>query len=359
VSRNSKNLLLLEFGRSSIEEFLVLWLMFPIIAFFSFGLTWLISRYALARGVIDLPNLRSSHTAPTPRGGGVAIVFSFSAASLTLFYFNMLPSAQIAALLGAGVFVAINGFWDDHVHIAVRWRLLGHFLASFWVLYWVDGLAPLSFFSWVIELGAFGYLISAIFLVYMLNLYNFMDGIDGIAAIEAVSVCASAAFLYWVKGEETQVYGPLLLACSVLGFLYWNYPPAKIFMGDAGSGFLGIIFGIFVLQAAWIASDFFFAWLILLGVFIVDATLTLVRRFLRGEKIYEAHRSHAYQSASRYYGRHLPVTLATGILNVCWLLPIAFLVVDERLEGVIGLLIAYLPLLFLAFRFRAGAMEAS
>lgn len=336
----------------------MLWLMFPIVGFLSFMLTWLLRRYAFAHGLIDLPNSRGSHTIPTPRGGGVAIVLSFLAAISILFFGDVLPLSQFAALFGAGSFVAFNGFWDDHGHIAARWRLLGHFLAAFWALYWIGGLAPISFFGLSLETGIFGYLIAAFFLVWMLNLYNFMDGIDGIAGVEAVTVCAGAAFLYWMRGEP-QACGPMLLACSVLGFLCWNYPPAKIFMGDAGSGFLGITFGIFALQAAWISSNLFFAWLILLGVFIVDATLTLARRFLRGEKVYEAHRSHAYQFASRYYGRHLPVTLATGIINIGWLLPVAFLVIDERLEGIVGLLVAYLPLVLLAFRFQVGEKEVS
>lgn len=335
----------------------MLWLMFLIVVFFSFILTWFFRRYALAYGVIDFPNARSSHTIPTPSGGGAAIVLSFIFAILTLYFLHTLPLGNVAALLGAGSFVALNGFRDDHVHIAAKWRLLGHFIAAFWALYWIGGLAPISFLGLNIETGALGYLIGSVFLAGMLNLYNFMDGIDGIAAVEAVSVCAGAALLYWLVGEGAQAIGPILLACSVLGFLCWNYPPAKIFMGDAGSGFLGITLGIFALQAAWISSNLFFGWLILLGVFIVDATLTLARRFLRGERIYEAHRSHAYQFASRRYGRHLPVTLATGALNIGWLLPIAVLVVCEKLEGIVGLLVAYIPLLLLAFRFRAGESE--
>ncbi|WP_460158332.1 MraY family glycosyltransferase [Pseudomonas sp. S3_E11] len=331
------------------------WLIFPVIVISSFLLTWVLRRYAMTHSLIDLPNARSSHSIPTPRGGGVAIVLSFLVAVLVMFFLKNLPLNQAAALLGAGSFVALNGFWDDHRHLAARWRLLGHFLAAFWALYWIGGLAPISFFGLNIEMGIFGSLIAIFFLVWMLNLYNFMDGIDGIAGIEAVSVCASAALLYWLEGERVE--GPLLLACSVLGFLCWNYPPAKIFMGDAGSGFLGMTFGIFILQSAWVSSNLFFAWLILLGVFIVDATLTLIRRLLRGEKVYEAHRSHAYQFASRHYKRHLPVTLATGILTIAWLLPVAFLVVDDKLEGVVGLLIAYLPLLLLALKFRAGDVE--
>jgi Fuc2NAc and GlcNAc transferase len=307
---------------------------------------------------MDVPNERSAHSVPTPRGGGVAIVVSFLAGLPVLAQLDILSLTTLYALLGGGFLVAVIGFADDHGHIPARWRLIGHFLAGCWALYWLGGLAPLEIFNTRIDLGWAGRLFALMYLVWMLNLYNFMDGIDGIAGVEAVTVCAGAAFLYWMRGEP-QACGPVLLACSVLGFLCWNYPPAKIFMGDAGSGFLGITFGIFALQAAWISSNLFFAWLILLGVFIVDATLTLARRFLRGEKVYEAHRSHAYQFASRYYGRHLPVTLATGIINIGWLLPVAFLVIDERLEGIVGLLVAYLPLVLLAFRFQVGEKEVS
>lgn len=336
----------------------MLWLFFPVIAILSFGLTWLLRRYALSRSLIDVPNARSSHTIPRPRGGGVAIVLSFVIATVAMFVSGLMSLNQVAPLLGAGILVAMLGFLDDHGHIAARWRLLGHFLAASWALYWIGGLAPISFFGLSIDFGIVGYLGAAVFLVWMLNLYNFMDGIDGIASVEALAVCGGAAFLYWFQGGGSAV-GPILLSGAVLGFLCWNFPPAKIFMGDAGSGFLGIILGIFVLQAAWVSPDLFWAWLILLGVFIVDATTTLIRRLMRGEKVYEAHRSHAYQFASRRYQQHLPVTLVTGLVTIFWLLPIAFLVVDAKVEGVVGLATAYIPLLLLALKFKAGEAETT
>ncbi|MNE44128.1 hypothetical protein D3C80_1383400 [compost metagenome] len=128
-------------------------------------------------------------------------------------------------------------------------------------------------------------------------------------------------------------------------------------MGDAGSGFLGIVLGGLSLQAAWVSPPMLWCWLILLGVFIVDATYTLVRRLLRGDKVYEAHRSHAYQFASREFGKHLPVTLAVAVLNLCWLLPIAFCVAKLGLDGAVGVVLAYIPLIVLAVRFHAGECE--
>jgi Fuc2NAc and GlcNAc transferase len=149
-----------------------------------------------------------------------------------------------------------------------------------------------------------------------------------------------------------------MLAASVAGFLLWNFPPAKIFMGDAGSGYLGIALGILSLQAGWVEPSLFWAWLILLGVFVVDATVTLLRRMLCGERVYEAHRSHAYQYASRQFGRHLPVTLAVVVIDLFWLLPMAIWVGIGGLDGMLGVAIAYLPLIILALKFRAGQAEA-
>ena len=201
------------------------------------------------------------------------------------------------------------------------------------------------------------YTLAAFFLVWLLNLYNFMDGIDGIASIEAITVCLGGALIYWLSGHESQVLVLLVLAAAVGGFLYWNFPPARIFMGDAGSGFLGLMLGVLAVSAAMVEPQLLWSWLILLGVFVLDATWTLFRRLARGDKVYEAHRSHAYQYASREHGSHLPVTLAVLAINVFWLLPLACVVALGHVAGLWGLLIAYLPLAILAVRYKAGALE--
>jgi Fuc2NAc and GlcNAc transferase len=334
-----------------------LWLA-PALAFLSFVLTAALRRYALSRSIIDIPNARSSHTIPTPRGGGVAIVVTFLIALPVLGFFGLFPWQDLLAIGGSGAIVAVIGFMDDHGHIAARWRLLGHFAASIWALAWLGGLPPIEFFGTSLNLAWIGNCLAVVYLVWLLNLYNFMDGIDGIASIEALSACIGACLLYWLSGASTLIWGPLAMALAVIGFLIWNFPPARIFMGDAGSGFLGIALGALSLQAAWVSSDLLWAWLILLGVFIVDATFTLIRRLLRGDKVYEAHRSHAYQFASRHYGKHLPVTLAVGAINIFWLLPIAYCVTQLGLDGAWGVVIAYVPLIVLATKFHAGELEA-
>jgi len=323
----------------------------------SFLLTAGVRRYAIGRSLLDIPGSRSSHKIPTPRGGGIAIVISFEAALVWLLSAGLLNSAVFTGLAAGGVIVAVVGFLDDHGHVAARWRLLSHFFASACVLLGVGGLPAIPWFGHEIDLGGFGYLPAILFLVWMLNLFNFMDGIDGIASVQAICVCGAAALLYLVTGHLDLVGPPLLLLCCVAGFLFWNFPPAKIFMGDAGSGFLGIMLGSLALIGGHADSLYFWAWLVLMGVFVVDATFTLLRRLFRGEKVYEAHRSHGYQFASRHYGRHLPVTAAVGVINALWLLPISLCIVKSWLSPLSGVVVAYLPLVGLAIRYHAGAAD--
>ncbi|WKD51427.1 MraY family glycosyltransferase [Microbulbifer spongiae] len=341
---------------------MIIWLLLPIVVGISFFATGVLRQYALAQDLIDIPNMRSSHSVPTPRGGGVAIVLSFLTALPVLALTNMLPWVVMWALLGSGAGVAVIGFLDDHGHIPAPWRLLGHFTAAIWALFWLGGLPPLNLLGMALDLGWLGHVLAAFYLVWLLNLYNFMDGIDGIASIEAICVCLGGALLYAIPdfsgSSQTTAYIVLvLLAAAVTGFLFWNFPPARVFMGDAGSGFLGITLGILSLQATWVAPQLMWSWLILLGVFMVDATWTMMRRLIHGSKVYEAHRSHAYQFASRQFGKHLPVTLVVLGINMLWLLPLALSVGLGKLDGLLGLLVAYLPLVVLAVKFNAGGRE--
>lgn len=338
---------------------MVFWWFLLLTSAVSWAFTGLLHKYALAKNLIDIPNERSSHSAPTPRGGGVAIVTSFLAALLILNSFGLLSNSVCLALWGAGSAVALTGFLDDHGHIAARRRLLVHFAAAAWGLYWLGGFPTLTVFGYLLDWGWFGFVCALVYSVWLLNLYNFMDGIDGLAGIEAITVCCSGALMLWlVNPDSTAWLLPALLAAAVLGFLFWNFPPARIFMGDAGSGFLGITLALLSVQAAWIEPRLLWVWLILLGMFIVDATVTLCRRVANGEKFYQAHRSHAYQYASRILGGHRPVTLAVGAINIFWLTPVAAWVALEKLDGITGLVLAYLPLLPLVYRYKAGDRQA-
>ncbi|GGM03148.1 glycosyl transferase [Pseudomonas asuensis] len=335
---------------------MVLWI-FPAAIVAALLGTAVLRRYALSRQIMDVPNARSSHTVPTPRGGGLAIVLVFLLALLVFERSDLISAGELIGLLGSGLFVALIGFVDDHQHVPARWRILGHIVAAFWGAFWLNGLPPLDLGFLYLTPGLLAQAIAVLYLVWLLNLYNFMDGIDGIAGAEAVCVTFSGVLLYVLSGNQDVVWLPALLGCTVLGFLFWNMPPARIFMGDVGSGFLGIILGLMSIQAGWAKPELFWSWLILLGIFIVDATWTLFRRLFRGDRIYEAHRSHAYQWASRYFASHRVVTLSVIAINILWLLPCAFLVTLGYVSGLLGLTIAYIPLLILAISFKAGIKE--
>ena len=320
-------------------------------------LTWALRRYALLRGVLDVPNSRSSHQVPTPRGGGLAIVVAFLLSVTAITALGQLSLSTAIALLAAGTITAAIGFWDDHAPLSARWRLAAHFLAAAAALAALGGMPTMPILGIAALSGWITQVFGALMIVWLLNLYNFMDGIDGIAGVEAVTVCAGGAAVALVVEYPAGALACLLLAAASAGFLVWNFPPAKVFMGDAGSGFLGVVFGVLAVDAARHAPALLWCWLILLGAFIVDATVTLLRRLLRGERVYQAHRSHAYQHAARTLGAHRPVTLAVGAINVLWLLPLALLVAAGRLRGEFALPIAWLPLFALAIRWRAGLNE--
>jgi Fuc2NAc and GlcNAc transferase len=319
--------------------------------------TGAVRRHAVATHRLDVPNDRSSHTVPTPRGGGLGIVLAFALLIAWLAWHGDIEVRFLFALLGSGVLVAAVGLVDDLRHVPSRVRLLCHLAAAAWALYWLGGVPPFPVLGITVDLGWGAQALGLLYLVGLLNFFNFMDGIDGIAGLEAIIVALGGALLWWLATGTTQWIVPALFAACVAGFLAWNFPPAKIFMGDAGSGFIGIVVGVMSLRAGIDFAPVYWAWFVLLGCFIVDATVTLVRRIRRGGRFDEAHRSHAYQYASRRHGAHLPVTLAYGAITVLWLLPIACSVALGWVDGVMAVAIAYAPLVGLAFRYKAGARE--
>lgn len=321
---------------------------------FSYGLTAYIYRRAWAYNQLDIPNHRSSHHRPTPRGGGVSFVVGFIVLMLYLMMAKTLsPSSAIVYGIGGSIVAGI-GWLDDHHHVKTLSRLIGHFVAASIVLISLGSMPSIQSYFWTIPAGVWTNTLAIIGLVWFINLYNFMDGLDGLAAVETLCVCLGGACLYWLHGEYSHMILPLLLSTTVAGFLCWNIPPAKIFMGDIGSGFLGLMIGTMSLQAAYFNMAMFWSWMILSGIFIVDTAVTLLRRALQGDKIYEAHCSHAYQHAAQRINSHFGVVLTVLLINIFWLCPIAYIVAQGYLDGFIGLMVAYLPLIILAVQLNAG-----
>jgi len=311
---------------------------------------------------MDVPNLRSSHVFPVPRGGGGSIVISFS------LFLVILASTGISSpfentifwsLLAGGLAVAAIGFIDDFGHIPAKWRFLGHVGAALLALYLLPSMPSFEVLGLSINLGLFGYTFFAFALIWLINLFNFMDGIDGIAGIEAFSVLAGAMLILGLQGHYDWLFVLGFLAACVLGFLYWNWPPAKVFMGDVCSGYLGMTLGLLAIVTTLDGGMTLWAWLILLGVFVIDASTTLIRRMLSKEPWYEAHRSHAYQILSRYYGSHKRISVGVLVVNLVWLLPLAFLATEYPYWGMPLCLVAWLPLFAVAIRVGAGRADTS
>ena len=327
--------------------------MLLLVGLVSWVLTGFLRRYALNKNLLDVPNKRSSHDVPIPRGGGMAIVLTFLSSLVFLYIGSGLELSVLLSTLGAGLLVAVVGFMDDHGHVHPKWRLLVHFYVAAWGMSWLGGLPTMTVFGHVVHIDWLRYVVIAVALVWLLNLFNFMDGIDGIAASETIFVAGSGLLFASLVGHADLQSVAIILIGSTLGFLIWNWPPAKIFMGDVGSGFLGIILGLY---GYWAFSEgvlSIWCWLIILGVFLVDATFTLMKRIARRAKWYEAHRTHAYQHAARRWG-HLRVTVAVSLINVIWLLPIAYLSNIHRDWGALFIVLAFSPLVVLVSILGAG-----
>ena len=290
--------------------------------------TGAVRAYALRRSLLDIPNHRSSHTVPTPRGGGLSIVIVVLVATGIGFLSKVIEGNFSAAVLAGGGLIAWVGWIDDHQGLPAAWRAVAHFAAAVIAVWLIGTPDAITIGTYSLHVGWLYRVLAVLGLVWLTNLFNFMDGIDGIAAGEAFTVTAAGAGLLFASGQPGMGAFALILCGAALGFLVWNWPPAKIFMGDVGSGFLGFALGVLALASLANGKVQLDVWLLLLSVFLFDATVTLLRRLGR-ERIYEAHRRHAYQRAVQSGMSHRQVTTFVLILNliliftgvVAWLRP--------------------------------------
>jgi len=321
-------------------------------------LTGALRRRLLHRGLLDLPNARSSHSAPTVRGGGMAIVIVTTAGLLVLLLQHSLDVTFAVAFGGGGLAIAAIGFVDDRHRLRARTRLTVHFAAALWAVLWLGGEPPLLIGSHIVDLRLVGDVLAVISIVWTTNFFNFMDGIDGLAASEAAFV-AGAAVLLGVAGAPGVSSIAVIFAGASCGFLLLNWPPAKIFLGDVGSGYLGFCVAVMALAATRSNPGAVWVWLVLTGTFFVDANVTLLRRLRRGESAHQAHRSHAYQWLARRWNGHQPVTLLLLGINALWLFPLALLCTLWPALAIPFLAIALLPLGVAAVAAGAGRSEVA
>ncbi len=253
----------------------------------SFLLTYAIRYFALKHKLLDVPNERSSHVVPTPTGGGLAIVITWYIGITLLFILRLIESSLYFALL-TGIILMIISLIDDFVSLKPFIRLIFHFITVIIAFYFLGGLRAFIIPGLSMQYFIILYPIVILGMVWFVNLFNFMDGLDGFASTEAV-ILALVMFIF--SGNIIN----LILIISIAGFLYWNWPRAKIFMGDVGSiqlGFILVILGIYF------HNTFQFSilnWIMLSSPFWFDATYTLFRRWRNRERLSQAHKKHAYQ----------------------------------------------------------------
>jgi Fuc2NAc and GlcNAc transferase len=319
-------------------------------------LTKFVCFLANKRRWLDIPDVRSSHSRPTPKSGGIGIVVTFLGVSCFLFYNNSLTNTEFAALL-CGFIIAVLGLIDDLKTLGIRIRIGVHFLLVLLAIFLLGGppeipliFTTLSFQE--LQLTGFGYLAASLVFVWIINFYNFMDGIDGLAALQTIFVCLATAIIIGVQGANEEAFLLLCLAVTVSGFLLMNLPPAEVFMGDTGSYFLGYMIGVLGLITIKEELMDVWSWGVLLGVFVVDSTSTLLQRMRSGQIWYHAHRSHAYQMAAISYKSHSKVDAGVMLINCMWLFPLAWLNMKVEGWGVVIIFLAYLPLLLLGKYFK-------
>lgn len=278
---------------------------------------WLTSRFVSPGSrfhVLDHPNERSLHAAPVPRSGGVAVAAAIAAGAVLAALAVPLPTALLWVAAGAALLAAV-GFLDDRSGIRPGWRLGAHVAAAALVL-----PAGLSL-AWIGVPGAsydppwlLGAVITILFLVWFVNLYNFMDGMDGFAGGMAVFGFGGLALAGVLGHEPAYAAVNAVVAAAAGGFLMYNFPPARIFLGDAGSALLGYLAGV---SSLWgVRTGLFAIWVpvLMFAPFIVDATVTLARRVRGRERVWEAHCSHYYQRLVRLGWGHRRTVLAEYVL---------------------------------------------
>jgi len=294
---------------------------------------------ALRLELLDRPNERSSHERPTPNGGGLPLLLAF-ALGVALAGAQYGPwRPEYGVLLLAEIFLMVVGVADDIRHLSVRVRMGLYALCCAGVA-WYLAPQPQSVLSAVVLVGAVAFV-----LLWSVNLYNFMDGIDGLAALQCVLACVGAALLSWGAGSEGgYALFCLLLAAGHAGFLMWNWPPARLFMGDAGSVPTGLLLASLAVLGGVQGQLTPLCWLVLLAGFITDASWTLVWRIVTGQRFLQPHRMHAYQRLSRHLGSHLAVDLGLILLNALWLFPLAWAVQAWPRFEILLVILAYVPL---------------
>jgi Fuc2NAc and GlcNAc transferase len=273
-------------------------------------------------------------------------------------FYGLIDFKTVSILLGSGGIVAAIGFLDDRHSLPAIVRFGAHALAACLFVFALGAVPESALTDFGVHDPWIGACLVIVALIWSTNLFNFMDGIDGIAGSEAIFIGGAGAYFISMHPANPGLCLAMACLCAASGgFLAWNWPRARIFMGDVGSGFLGFTLPMLALVASWRMTIPLQVWVILFGLFAVDATVTLLRRMARGDRWFEAHRLHGYQHLARRWKDHLPVTVLFSAINLLWLLPWAWCAAKFPQHATLCLCLAWSPLIVLAFIVGSGRPE--
>ena len=312
-------------------------MVYLILFLISFSFTYFIKNYMIKKSLVASVNERSSHTTPTPHGGGIALCLTWFIGLVYLYFIGEIEPSLFYALL-FGAIISIVSFFDDIYELSPKLRLIIQATVAIGGLYFLGGFETFTFGIFDIQNPILTNVFAFFMIIWFINLYNFLDGINGYAGSEAVFLALAGFVLF--GGNHF-----LVLGVAVLGFLYWNWNKAKIFMGDVGSTLLGYNIAIFTIYYANQEATNFWIWIILFGLFWFDATLTLVRRKRNKEKLSQAHKKHAYQRLTQSGWSHFKVTNYSIGINLI-LFGIVYFVSNIFIAFVFALILLILTMKF-------------
>jgi len=298
----------------------------------SFLLAYLIKEHAIKNSLVAEINERSSHTVPTPHGGGIAIAITWFIGLSYLFYTDTIDTSLYYALM-TGIIISVISYFDDLFELSAKVRLAAQALVALAGLYFLGGFKELDLFFFSVDNMIITNIFAFILIIWFINLYNFLDGIDGYAGSESIFLSIAGLILF--TGDHF-----LVLIVATLGFLVWNWHKAKIFMGDVGSTLLGYNVAIFTIYYANEEATNFWIWIILFGLFWFDATLTLFRRYKNKEKLSKAHKKHAYQRLNQSGWTHSKVVLFSILVNLM-LFTLVYFISNVFIAFVLSIIVLY------------------
>ena len=312
-----------------------------ILFFISLGGTFIVRNVALRKSILDIPNERSSHSTPTPRGGGLAIALTWYSFLIFWFLEGKLEYKLFLALM-CGLILSVISFIDDVRNLSPKIRIVSQIISSSLALVILGGLKIIDLGFIVIKIPVWLNILVLLSIVWMTNLFNFLDGIDGYLGSESLFIFLS---LFIITGDI------LLIAfvSIIFGFLIWNWPKAKIFCGDVGSTLIGFTVMIFAIQYQNTNKLSFIIPIILSGLFWMDASITLIRRWRNKEKLSIPHKKHAYQRLVQWGYSHTQVVIYGMIINILLFLIAYMSWINEKLLLLAFLLHIIIVLIFIKF----------